>query len=235
MAVSSTRSPSSRPTDNVSPATTPFLIPAVHREAHSGVDRRTIPAPEALERLSIGEPIFDAHITGLLDLDPLVVSRWVCGEDLRGVYQPIAFHNCDIDQLDLGRRTFYEMVEIVGCVVGQASLFQAYFYASLLIEDTCFEQPVNARGIQSDGRLVIHNTLFAGHVDLSDLSVGQYANFSAVRFVGGTNLLQEASGHWEARFPAGLSLQGCVFRPEDVPSGFDLTSRGGVLLASGAK
>ena len=75
---------------------------------------------QVLERLSIGEAIQDARVAGLLDLDPLVVSRWLCGEDLCGIYQPIILHDCILDGLDLERRTFYEMVELVGCRVAVA-------------------------------------------------------------------------------------------------------------------
>ena len=72
---------------------------------------RTQPARQVLERLSMGEQIENLHVTGLLDLDPLVVSRWLCGEDMRGIYQLVVLHNCVIDGIDLEGRTLYETFE----------------------------------------------------------------------------------------------------------------------------
>jgi len=69
-------------------------------EVPSAASRRVISSLRVLERLSIGESIQGARVAGLLDLDPLVVSRWLCGEDLRGIYQPIVLHHCTLDGLD---------------------------------------------------------------------------------------------------------------------------------------
>jgi len=216
----------------VSPTITPPQTPAASRQPERGdTQRPIIPASEVLERLSIGEPITGVHVAGTLDMDPLVVSRWLCGEDLRGIYQPILFHDCSIESLDIHGRTFYELVEIVGCVVQQANISQAYFYSSLMIEDARFEGAVNATNIQADGRVVIHGTVFTGHVDLSGILLRQSGNLSVVRFAGGTNLLHETVEQWEAHFPAGLSLSGCAFRPEDVPPGFNLEAHQATLLA----
>jgi len=180
--------------------------------------------------LSIGDPIVGARITGNLDLDPLVISRWVCGEDLRGIYQPIILHECEIERLDLSGRTFYEMVELIDCTIEQAALSQAYFYDSLVIGDTRFEGPVDGRYIQADGRVVVHDTLFTHYLDVEGLSLRQHSNFSAVSFTGGTNFLHYIE---KRHFPAGVSLQGCSFRPEDVPAGFDLQAYKSFLLLEG--
>jgi hypothetical protein len=156
----------------------------------SAAKLRVASSAQVLEHLSIGEPIQDTRVTGLLDLDPLVVSRWLCGEDLRGIYQPIIVRHSVLDGLDLEGRTFYEMVELVGCHVAVAHFKHAYFYSSLLVEDCVFEGDFDGRGIQSDGRVVFHHTVFAGRADFSALSVRGRADLVDVSFPGGTNLLR---------------------------------------------
>lgn len=181
-------------------------------------DLRVVPAPQVLEHLSIGEHIQSVRINGLLDLDPLTVSRWLCGEDMSGVYQAIVLRDCVIEGLDLEGRTFYEMVELVGCRIGAAHFARAYFYSSLLIEDCAFEESFDGRGIQNDGRVVVHNTVFNGWAEFSDVSLHAGVDLVEVSFRGGTNLLhvlvngsQEQIGH-EIRF------RGCRFRASDVPA-----------------
>jgi len=181
---------------------------------------------QALKRLSIGESIQDTRVTGLLDLDPLVVSRWLCGEDMRGIYQPIILHHCTLDGLDLEGRTFYEMVELVGCRIVAAYFKQAYFYSSLLVEDCVFERDFEGQGIQSDGRMVIHNTVFAGHADFSGISLRNRVNLLDVSFPGGTNLLHVLVNGSRKRIGREIMINGCRFRADDVPAGLEMARLG---------
>jgi len=185
-----------------------------------------MPSRQALEHLSIGESIQDVRVVGLLDLDPLVVSRWLCGEDLRGIYQPVILHNCLLDGLDLENRTFYEMVELVGCRVTAAHFKQAYFYSSLLIEDCVFEGDFNGQGIQSDGRLVVHDTVFTGYADFSAASLRGRVNLVAVSFPGGANLLHVLVNDWREHLGREIRLAGCRFRAQDIPAGLDAAQLG---------
>jgi len=173
---------------------------------------------QALERLSIGEPIQQARVPGLLDLDPLVVSRWMCGEDLSGVYQPIVLDHCVLDGLDLEGRTFYEMVEMIGCRVTAAHFRQAYFYASLLIEDCVFDGDFEGRDIQSDGRVVIHNTVFAGYANFEGIRLRNRISLLDISFPGGTNLLRTLVRGSRERLGREILLNGCRFRAADVPA-----------------
>jgi hypothetical protein len=182
--------------------------------------RVTSPA-QVLERLSIGEPIQDVRVIGLLDLDPLVVSRWLCGEDLRGVYQPIILRHCLLDGLDLEGRTFYEMMELVDCRVATAHFKHAYFYSSLLVEDCVFEGDFEGRGIQSDGRMVVHNTVFAGWADFGAISLRGRADLVDVSFPGGTNLLRILANGARDLLGREINLSDCRFRAVDVPAGLD--------------
>jgi uncharacterized protein YjbI with pentapeptide repeats len=182
---------------------------------------RVAPPAQVLEHLSIGEPIQDTRVTGLLDLDPLVVSRWLCGEDLRGVYQPIILRNCVLDGLDLEGRTFYEMVELVGCHIAVAHFKHAYFYSSLLVEDCVFEGDFEGRGIQSDGRVVVHNTIFNGWADFSAISLRGRADLVDVSFPGGTNLLRRLTNGARDLLGRQANFSGCRFRAVDVPAGLD--------------
>ncbi len=173
---------------------------------------------QVLARLSIGESIQDTRVTGLLDLDPLVVSRWLCGEDLRGIYQPIILRHCILDGLDLEGRTFYEMVELVGCRIVMAHFKRAYFYSSLLIEDCVFEGDFEGQDIQSDGRMVVHNTVFAGYTDFSGVSLRNKVNLLDVSFPGGTNLLHVLANGSRERLGREIMINGCRFRAADVPA-----------------
>ena len=185
-----------------------------------------MPSRQALEHLSIGESIQDVRVVGLLDLDPLVVSRWLCGEDLRGIYQPVILHNCLLDGLDLENRTFYEMVELVGCRVAAAHFKQAYFYSSLLIEDCVFEGDFCGQHIQSDGRVVVHNTLFVGYADFGEASLRGKVNLVDVSFPGGTNLLHVLVSNSRERLGREIRLDGCRVRAADVPAGLDAARLG---------
>ena len=196
---------------------------------------RVMSLHQVLERLSIGEAIQDARVTGLLDLDPLVVSRWLCGEDLRGIYQPIILHDCVLDGLDLERRTFYEMVELVGCRVAVAHFKQAYLYSSLLIEDCVFEGDFHGRGIQSDGRLVIHNTIFTGYADFGGASLRGRVNLVDVSFPGSTNLLHVLANDSQERLGRQIRLDGCRLRAGDVPAGLDAARLGITPLMEGVE
>lgn len=205
------------------------ILLLVEMEA-AGTYKVTSPA-QVLERLSIGEPIQDVRVEGLLDLDPLVVSRWLCGEDMRGIYQPVILHNCLLDGIDLEARTFYEMVELVGCRIAAAHFARAYFYSSLLIEDCIFEGDFHGRGIQNDGRIVIHNTVFAGWADFEGLELRGRADLMGVSFVGGTNLLQVLFNDSREQLGREIRFSGCGFRAHDVPAGLEVAQLGIVPLA----
>jgi hypothetical protein len=199
----------------------------------SAITLEVTPAVQALERLSTGESIRETRVTGLLDLDPLVVSRWLCGEDLRGIYQPIVLHHCVLEGLDLEGRTFYEMVEMVGCRVMAAHFKQAYFYSSLLIEDCVFDDDFEGRGIQSDGRMVIHSTTFTGYADFSGISLRNRVSMLGVSFPGGTNLLHVLANGSRERLGQEIMINGCRFRAADVPAGLDAAQLGITPLIEG--
>ena len=194
---------------------------------------RTQSAHQVLERLSTGEQIENLHITGLLDLDPLVVSRWLCGEDMLGIYQLIVLHNCVIDGIDLEGRTLYETFELVGCRVKAAHFAQAYFYSMVMIEDCIFEGDFDGKGIQNDERLVIHNAVFTGWADFEGISLRGRADLRGVSFLGGTNLLQVLSNDVHDRIGYDITFSGCGFRASDVPSGLDPALLGTVPLVKG--
>lgn len=194
---------------------------------------RVIPSRQVLERLSIGEHVQGVRVAGLLDLDPLVVSRWLCGEDMRGIYQAIVLHDCVLDGIDLEGRTFYEMVELVGCRVAAAHFAQAYFYSILIIEDCVFEGEFHGRGIQSDGRMVVHNTVFAGWAEFGDVSLRGRVDLVDVSFSGGTNLLHVLADSSQERLGREIRLGGCGFRASDVPEGLDVARLGIVPLVEG--
>ena len=187
---------------------------------------RATSSAQALEHLSVGEPIQDARITELLDLDPLVVSRWLCGEDMRGIYQPIVMRRCVMDGLDLEGRTFYEIVELTRCCVTAAYFKHAYFYSSLLVEDCIFAGAFDGRGIQSDGRIVAHNAMFTDWADFSGIDVRGRADLVNVSFPGGTNLLHIMAKRAHDLPRRGIHLSGCQFRPADIPPGLDTTRLG---------
>lgn len=194
---------------------------------------RTQSAHQVLERLSTGEQIENLHITGLLDLDPLVVSRWLCGEDMFGIYQLIVLHNCVIDGLDLEGRTLYETFELVGCRIKAAHFAQAYFYSMVMIEDCIFEGDFDGKEIQNDERLVIHNAVFTGWADFEGISLRGRADLRGVSFLGGTNLLQVLSNDVHDRIGYDITFSGCGFRASDVPEGLDPALLGIVPLVKG--
>lgn len=184
----------------------------------------------------MGERVQGLRIAGLLDLDPLVVSRWLCGEDMRGVYQPIIMRDCIIDEIDLEGRTFYEMVELGGCRIMLAHFARAYFYANLMIEDCIFEGPFEGRGIQSDGRVVVHNTVFTGWAEFDDLILRGRADLLGVSFLGGTDLLSVLANGSQERIGHEVVFSGCGFRAADVPdelNQLDVTRFGIVPLIEG--
>jgi hypothetical protein len=178
---------------------------------------RVVSASQILERLSTGQSVQDMWITGVLDLDPLVVSRWLCGEDMRGIYQPIVVRNCILDRLDLSGRTFYDMVELIDCRIVTARLKQAYFYSSLLVEDCVFRGDFDGRFIQSEGLIVLHNTVFAGYADFGGISVHNRIDLLDVSFPGGTNLLHSLMNGAQDRLEDGVMLRGCRFCAADIP------------------
>jgi hypothetical protein len=191
----------------------------------SAITQKVVSSLEVLDRLSIGDSIQDVRIVGLLDLDPLVVSRWLCGEDLRGVYQPIVLHHCTLDDLDLERRTFYELVELVDCRVAAAHFKQAYFYANLLIEDCHFEGNFYGQGIQNDGRIVIYNTTFNNWAGFENAELRGRVDLVDVSFPGGTDLLYVLTNGSRQALEREIQFRGCRFRAADVPAGLE-----GVLL-----
>jgi hypothetical protein len=180
---------------------------------------RKVESPvQILERLSIGERVQDRWVAGLLDLDPLVVSRWLCGEDLRGIYQPIVLHRCTLEGLDLEGRTFYEAVELLECQVAAAHFKRAYFYSSLLVEDCTFEGDFEGQEMQSDGRLIVCNTTFAGWAEFGDMNLRGEIDLVDVSFPGGTNLLRVLTNGSRERLGREIRISGCRFRPGDVPA-----------------
>jgi hypothetical protein len=181
---------------------------------------------QVLEHLSIGEPVHDTRVTDLLDLDPLVVSRWLCGEDMRGIYHPIVLRHCTLGGLDLEGRTFYELVELVGCHIAAAYFKGAYFYSGLLVEDCVFESDFQGRCIQSDGRIVIHNTIFNGWADFGAIDLRGQVDMVDVSFSGGTNLLRTLIDTSESLLGLEIRFRGCRFRPADVPAGLAATRLG---------
>jgi hypothetical protein len=187
----------------------------------SAITQKVVSSLEVLDRLSIGDSIQDVRIVGLLDLDPLVVSRWLCGEDLRGVYQPIVLHRCTLDDLDLERRTFYELVELVDCRVAAAHFKQAYFYANLLIEDCIFEGEFHGQGIQNDGRIVIYNTIFNHWAGFENADLRGRVDLVDVSFPGGTDLLHVLINGSEKPPEPEIQFRGCQFRAADVPVGLE--------------
>ncbi|MBN1815549.1 MAG: hypothetical protein JXA14_27195 [Anaerolineae bacterium] len=199
----------------------------------SAASLRTVPSQQVLERLSMGDRIENLRIAGLLDLDPLVVSRWLCGEDMRGIYQPLVLHDCVLDGIDLEGRTFYEMVELVGCRISVAHFTQTYFYSILMIEDCIFEGAFHGRGIQNDGRVVIHNTVFSGWAEFEGLGLHGRADLMGVSFLGGTNLLHALDNNAHERLGHEILFRGCGFRAADVPDGLDVAKLGIVPLAEG--
>jgi hypothetical protein len=196
----------------------------------SAAATRVVPSQQILERLSIGEHIEGVRVTGLLDLDPLVVSRWLCGEDMRGIYQPIVLHDCILDGIDLEGRMFYEMVELVGCRIAAAHFARAYFYSILLIEDCIFEGDFEGKGIQNDGRMVVHNTIFTGWAEFSELGLRGRADLVGASFLGGTNLLHVLVDNPQAQIGREITLSGCGFRVADVPDELDVAQLGIVPL-----
>lgn len=189
-----------------------------------------VSAQQVLERLSIGERIQGLRISGLLDLDPLVVSRWLCGEDMRGIYQPIVLRDCVLDGIDLEGRTFYELVEIGGCRIAAAHFARAYFYSNLVIEDCIFEGDFEGRGMQGDGRIVFHNTVFAGWAEFRDINLRGRTDLRGVSFLGGTNLLHVLVNGARERIGRDIVFGGCGFRVSDVPAGLELAQLGIVPL-----
>jgi hypothetical protein len=179
---------------------------------------------QVLERLSLGEPIRRTRVAGTLDLDPLVVSCWLCGEDMRGIYQPIVLDHCILDGLDLRGRVFYEKVALVGCRIAAAHFEHAYFYAGLLIKDCVFEKDFEGRGIQSDGRVAIHNTVFAGHADFSGVSLRHEVDLFELSFPGGTNLLHVLANGPRERIGQEVVVNDCRFRAADMPVELEMTS-----------
>jgi hypothetical protein len=182
---------------------------------------QVVSSSQILERLSTGQSVQDMWITGVLDLDPLVVSRWLCGEDMRGIYQPIVVRNCILDRLDLSGRTFYDMVELVDCRIVAARLKQAYFYSSLLVEDCVFKGDFDGRSIQSEGQILLHNTVFAGYADFGGISVRNQIDLLDVSFPGGTNLLYSLMNGAPEKLKDGVMLRGCRFCAADIPVGLE--------------
>ena len=172
---------------------------------------------DALDLLSAGKPIRNAQINDMLNLDPLVMSRWLCGEDMRGIYLPIILCSCSLNGLNAEGRTFYEMFELTGCHISEARFNQAYFYSILLIEECIFEKEFDGKHIQSDGRVVIHNTVFTHWADFSHISWRGKVDLVGVSFPGGTNLLQVLNEQPQIRFEREIRISGCGFRREDVP------------------
>jgi len=123
-------------------------------------------------------------------------------------------------------RTFYEMVELVGCRIAVAHFARAYFYSSLLIEDCVFEGDFHGGGVQSDGRVVVHNTVFTSWADFSAISLRGKVNLVGVSFPGGTNLLHALVNESRGRLGHESRFSGCRFRATDVPAGLEVAQWG---------
>jgi uncharacterized protein YjbI with pentapeptide repeats len=186
-------------------------------------DLQSVPPSLILERLSTGKRTQSMHVTGSLDVDPLVVSRWLCGEDMRGVYQPIILRDCILDELNLDGCTFYEVVRLTDCRIATARFAQAYFYTTLLIENCIFEETFEGQYLQSDGGIVVHNTVFTGWANFSGVSLRGELDFVGVSFPGGTDLLYILT---ENLTEHRIRFSGCRFRAADIPAGLDLDQSG---------
>lgn len=193
----------------------------------------SLPAQQVLNRLSFGKIVQDARVSGTLALDPLVVSRWLCGEDLRGVYQPIILHHCLLDGIDLEGRTFYELVELTHCHVTRADFKQAYFYSDLLIEDCTFEKHFYGCGIQNDGHVEVHNTCFKSEATFRGMSLRGEVDLVNVSFPGGTDLLRVLSEDAPELLGQSFRFENCRFRPADIPSKLDASRLGIQPLVEG--
>ena len=193
----------------------------------------SLPAQQALNRLSFGKVVQDTRISGTLELDPLVVSRWLCGEDLRGIYQPIVLHHCSLDGLDLEGRTFYEMVKLTHCRVTRADFKQAYFYSDLLIDRCTFEEHFYGCGIQNDGRVGIHDTRFNSGATFQGMNLRGEVDLVNVSFPGGTDLLHVLSEEAPELLGQSFRFKDCRFRPADIPSELNASSLGIQPLAEG--
>jgi hypothetical protein len=193
-------------------------------------DLQAVPPSQILDRISTGKRTQRVRVTGSLDVDPLVVSRWLCGEDLRGVYQPIALRDCILDKLSLEGCTFYEIVRLTDCRIAAAHFGRAYFYSTLLIENCVFEGRFEGQHIQNDGGIVIHNTVFSGRADFGGASLRGQLDMVGVSFPGGTDLLTILTENL-ARHQVRLS--GCQFRAADIPAGLDVDRLGIAPLVEG--
>lgn len=194
-------------------------------------DLRAVPPSLILDQISTGKRTQRVRVTGSLDVDPLVVSRWLCGEDMRGVYQPIVLRDCIFDKLSLEGCTFYEMVRLTDCRIAAAHFARAYFYSTLLIENCVFEGRFEGQHIQNDGGIVIHNTVFSGRADFGGASLRGQLDMVGVSFPGGTDLLyilteNSLAGHQ-------IRLSGCRFRAADIPAELDVDQLGIVPLVEG--
>ncbi|MBN1977286.1 MAG: hypothetical protein JW918_07790 [Anaerolineae bacterium] len=180
--------------------------------------QQIISPSQVLECISSGKSTQSARVAGSLGVDPLVVSRWLCGEDMRGVYQPIVLRDCILDELDLEGCTFYETMQLTGCRIAAARFAAAYFYSWLLIENCVFEGPFEGQRVQNDGGVIIHNTVFAGWADFDGASLRGELDLVGVSFPSGTNLLYLLADK-SATLGGRVRLSGCQFRAADIPPG----------------
>jgi hypothetical protein len=194
--------------------------------------QQIISPSQVLERISTGKSTQSVRIAGSLGVDPLIVSRWLCGEDMRGVYQPIVLRDCILDELDLEGCTFYETVQLTGCRIAAAHFAEAYFYSFLLIENCVFEEPFEGQHVQNDGGLIVHNTVFTGRADFSGASLRGELDLVGVSFPGGTNLLYLLADKW-ATIGRRTRLSGCQFRAADIPPGLGIDRLGIAPLGEG--
>ena len=194
--------------------------------------QRILSPSQVLERISTGKSTQSVRIAGPLGVDPLIVSRWLCGEDMRGVYQPILLHNCVLDELNLEDCTFYETVQLTGCRIGAAHFSKAYFYSVLLIENCVFAGTFDGQRVQNDGGVIVHNTVFTGRADFSAADLRGELDLVGVSFPGGTNLL-----HLLTSDPASIGhrvrLSGCQFLAADIPPRLKTDRLGIVPLIEG--
>lgn len=194
--------------------------------------QQIISPSQVLERISTGKSTQSVRVAGSLGVDPLIVSRWLCGEDMRGVYQPIVLRDCILDELDLEGCTFYETVQLTGCRIAAAHFAKAYFYSCLLIEKCVFGGLFEGQHIQNDGGIIVHNTVFTGRADFSGANLRGELDLVGVSFPGGTNLLHLLTDR-SMTIRHSVRLSSCQFRATDIPPGLEVGRLGIAPLGEG--
>ena len=87
--------------------------------------------------------------------------------------------------------------------------------------------------MQSDGRLVVHNTVFNGWADFNGIYLRGRTDLVNVSFAGGTNLLHVLANGSQKLLGHQIQVSGCRFRAADVPAGLDVARLGITPLGKG--